>query len=154
MRFRALRDHRCSARSADKTRDLRFMVRTYANAPPQRVHRASKLAHKALRKTARNAAKPDRHKNAPHPHFFGKPDTANNGHEAPRRRCLCNGSKNTDGGGRATTSTNVLKGSGTQTVATPLMVAAAWPPPPAPHKNHPTLALLAKHTARPDRSPR
>ena len=92
-------------------------------------------------------------KSASKPHFFRKPDTANDGHDAPRWRCLCNGRKNANGGGRATTSTNVLKNSGPATVATPLVVAAAWPPPPAPHKNHPTPALLSKPSVRPDRSP-
>ena len=87
-------------------------------------------------------------KSASHGLFFGKPDTANDGHEAPRWRCLCNGSKNTNGGGRATTSTNVLKNSGPATVAIPLVVAAAWPPPPAPHKTTQRPPLSAHRAPR------
>ena len=54
-----------------------------------------------------------------------------------QRRCLGCRSKNTKGGGRATTSTHVLKNAGTQTIATPLVVAAAWPSPPTSHKTTP-----------------
>ena len=83
-------------------------------------------------------------------------DTANDSHAARWWRCLCNGSKNTNVCGRATTSTNVLKNSGPATVALALVVAAAWPPPPEPHKNHPTPALVSNSSrapiARPERA--
>ena len=50
MRFCALCDHRCRARSADRTRNLKFALHTYANASSQRIHRVNKRLHKACAK--------------------------------------------------------------------------------------------------------
>ena len=50
MRFWSLCDHRCRARSAHRTRNLKFVLRTYANASSQRVHRVSKRLHKTCAK--------------------------------------------------------------------------------------------------------
>ena len=50
MRFWSLFDHRCRARSAHRTRNLKFVLRTYANASSQRIHRVSKRLHKACAK--------------------------------------------------------------------------------------------------------
>ena len=50
MRFCALCDHRCRARRVHRTRNLKFMLRTYANASSQRIHRVSKRLHKTCAK--------------------------------------------------------------------------------------------------------
>ena len=50
MRFCALCDHRCSTHSVDRTRNLKFVLHTYANASSQRIHRVSKRPHKACAK--------------------------------------------------------------------------------------------------------
>ena len=50
MRFGSLCDHRCRARRAHRTRNLKFMLRRYANASSQRIHRVSKRLHKTCAK--------------------------------------------------------------------------------------------------------
>ena len=48
--IRCRADHRCRARSAHRTRNLKFVLRTYANPALQRVHRVSKRLHKTCAK--------------------------------------------------------------------------------------------------------
>ena len=121
-----------------------------ADAPTFRVHAPPERRRVALDETIGKLINAKSHTASS---LLGKPDTANNSHEAPRWRCLGGVRKHTGGGGRATTSTNVLKSSGTQTVATPLVVVAAWPPPPEPHKNHLRPPSPEKNARRADRSP-
>ena len=56
MRFSSLCDHRCGARRAHRTRNLKFMLRRYANASSQRIHRVSKRLHKTCAKPQKTAS--------------------------------------------------------------------------------------------------
>ena len=79
-------------------------------------------------------------------------DTANDSHAMPRGRCLGNGSKNTNGGGRATTTTNGSKrvnGGGRNTTGGRGRVATTSGVTQKPPNARPSQQQLA----RPDRSP-